>query len=175
MQTFSQAVADWHDFYLMVGQASATLVGLLFVSLSLNARLITGGSSAGPRTVAEQTFVNFLSVLLVAIVFLIPNPGPLELGLTLVFIGSVNLYRAVRRLVKARHTDLRGWGKGSVGRAVGGSALCYATLLIVAGSVLLGRISGLFWLIPVMILLMVEASRNAWELLLRPQHPGAEA
>jgi hypothetical protein len=36
MEAFTQAVEGWHDFYLMIGTAAATLVGLLFVSLSLN-------------------------------------------------------------------------------------------------------------------------------------------
>jgi hypothetical protein len=37
MDPFVQAVEGWHDFYMMIGTASATLVGLLFIAISLNA------------------------------------------------------------------------------------------------------------------------------------------
>jgi hypothetical protein len=39
--------------------------------------------------------------------------------------------------------------------------------MIIAGSVLLGRTGGIYWLVPVMILLLFAASRNAWDLLMR--------
>ena len=38
--TFEQALQSWHDFYLTAGAASATLVGLLFVGLSLHIRVV---------------------------------------------------------------------------------------------------------------------------------------
>jgi hypothetical protein len=174
MDPFAQAVEGWHDFYVMVGTAAATLVGLLFVSLSLNADVITGEANAGSRVLAEQTFANFLSVLLFAVLFLIPDQGPRGLGLPLVGIGSYGLYRTVRRLPLARRTHARAWGRGSVARHVGGSALCYLALLAVAVSVLLGQTAGLYWLVPVMILLIVEASRNAWDLLVQLRSQGTE-
>jgi hypothetical protein len=35
-ETARHALEAWHDFYLLSGTASATLAGLLFVSLSFN-------------------------------------------------------------------------------------------------------------------------------------------
>jgi hypothetical protein len=46
-------------------------------------------------------------------------------------------------------------------------------LLIIAASVPLGRTSGLYWLVPVMILLIVAASSNAWDLLLQLRDPSS--
>jgi hypothetical protein len=37
--------------------------------------------------------------------------------------------------------------------------------------VLLGQTSGLYWLVPVMIMLIWDASLNAWDLLLRLREP----
>ncbi len=42
MTTFPQAVEGWHDFYIVIGTAAATLMGLLFLSRSLNADMIRG-------------------------------------------------------------------------------------------------------------------------------------
>jgi hypothetical protein len=52
--------------------------------------------------------------------------------------------------------------------------ICYVALLIIAISVLMGMTGGLYWLVPVMILLIVNASTNAWDLLLRLRYPTGE-
>jgi hypothetical protein len=57
----------------MIGTAAATLIGLLFVSLSLNAGVMTRKSNADLRALAAQTLGKFLSVLTFAVVFLIPS------------------------------------------------------------------------------------------------------
>jgi hypothetical protein len=33
----TEALKDWHDFYVLVGTAAATLLGLLFIAVSLGA------------------------------------------------------------------------------------------------------------------------------------------
>jgi hypothetical protein len=73
MNTVAQAVEGWHDFYLMIGAAAATLMGLLFVSLSLNVDIIACQASAGLRVLAAQTFTSFLSAVMLAVLFLIPS------------------------------------------------------------------------------------------------------
>jgi hypothetical protein len=47
-------------------------------------------------------------------------------------------------------------------------------LLIIAVSVLLGQTAGLYWLVSVMILLIWDASLNAWDLLLRLREPAGK-
>ena len=64
MDTFANVIEGWHDFYMMVGAAASTLVGLLFVSLSLNVEVITHEANADLRELAIQTFTNFLNVIL---------------------------------------------------------------------------------------------------------------
>ena len=50
IEPFQHALERWHDFYLLAGTAAATLMGLLFVSLSIHLEKIVaeGGASAGP-------------------------------------------------------------------------------------------------------------------------------
>jgi hypothetical protein len=80
MSEFSVAVAGWHDSYILVGTAAATLVGLLFVSLSLNANEIAREANADLRVLAAQTFTSFLIVVMLAVVFLIPATLVLPAG-----------------------------------------------------------------------------------------------
>jgi hypothetical protein len=173
MGTFAQVVEGWHDFYLMIGTAAATLIGLLFVSLALNADVIARQANADLRLLAAQTFTNFVCVLMFAVIFLIPDQGPMGLGLPLLGIDGFGLYITVHRLLEARRNRPRAWGRGSLARRFTMPTLCFVTLLIIAVSVLLGQTGGLYWLVPVMILLIFDASLNAWDLLLRLREPPA--
>jgi hypothetical protein len=171
MDTFAQAVDGWHDFYLMIGTAAATLVGLLFVSLSLNVDVITRQDNAELRVLAAQTFTGFLNVVMLAVLFLIPSQVPLGLGLPLLGISGYGLYETVGRFLKARRGRPRAWGRGRVAHRFVVPTFCFVAILAIAVTVLLGRTGGLYWLVPVMISLIVAASRNAWDLLLGLREP----
>jgi hypothetical protein len=41
---------DWHDFYMLLGTASAALVALLFVAVSIGASFLTPERSVATRT-----------------------------------------------------------------------------------------------------------------------------
>ncbi len=167
MDAFAQAVVGWHDFYLMIGTAAATLIGLLFVSLSLNIDVITRKESADLRVLATHSFGDFMSVLMFAVLFLIPNQVPLGLGLPLLGIGGYGLFNTIRRWRQARRQPGRAWEPGGgVTRRFHVPALCFLALIAIAVSVLLGGTDTLYGLVPVMILLVLGASRNAWDLLM---------
>jgi uncharacterized membrane protein SirB2 len=167
MQTFSQVVAGWRDFYLMVGTAAATLVGLLFVSLSLNADAISRKKNADLRALAEQTFASFLFILMFAVFFLIPGQEPLGLGLPLLGVGLLAMYVTVRHFLLSRRHHRRRWGWWSVTSRFVAAAVCFSGLIAIAILLLLGNTGGLNWLVSIMILLIISASFNAWNLLLR--------
>ena len=78
------------------------------------------------------------------------------------------------RLLLARRTPAPAWGRGQRRAPRGWPALCYLALVAIAVSVLLGHTAGLYWLVPVMLVLIVEASRNAWELLQQQRSQGME-
>ncbi len=155
----------------MVGTAAATLIGLLFVGLSLNAEVVTGKANADLRMLARQTFASFMLVLVFALLFLVPQQGSESLGLPLLCLDAFGLYSTVSRFRETRRKPPRAWGSGSLTRRFVLPALCFVVLFIVAVSVLLGQTSGLYWLVPVLIALIFDASLNAWDLLLRLREP----
>jgi hypothetical protein len=167
METFSQVVAGWRDFYLMIGTAAATLVGLLFVSLSLNADVIAKKKNADLRALAEQTFASFLFILMSAVFFLIPGQEPLGLGLPLLGVGLLAMYVTGRHFLLTRKHHPRHWGWWSVTSRFIAAAVCFAGLIAIAILLLLGNTGGLNWLVSIMIVLITSASFNAWNLLLR--------
>lgn len=63
----------WRDYFIFTGSIGATLLGLLFVSVSLNAEEILSGSHRHLKELAGQTFQSFILVVLVSLFFLFPG------------------------------------------------------------------------------------------------------
>jgi hypothetical protein len=61
----------WHEFYTMSGAASASLTGLVVVALSMHRDVIARHS--GYRSVALQTVIAFITILMVAALELVPT------------------------------------------------------------------------------------------------------
>jgi hypothetical protein len=156
---------SWHDFYLTMGTASASLIGLLFVALSLNLDAIMGESRVHVRAFAEQAFNSFSTVLLIAVCFLIPQHTADALGVVYVVLAIIGGYRMLRRA----HTVWRGRGRDRLGEvAFWHLALPAAAVLGLAASglgLLSGQPNALYWLVAVIIGLLMSAARSSWDLL----------
>ena len=63
---------DWHDFYVLVATASATLVGLMFVAMSIGTTIFNEEHRAALETFLTPTVVHFAAVLLAGLVIVIP-------------------------------------------------------------------------------------------------------
>jgi hypothetical protein len=112
--------ASWHDFYLRMGTASASLIGLLFVALSVNLDAIMGASRDHVRAFAEQAFTSFSTVLLIAVCFLIPQHTADDLGIVYVVLAIIGGYRMLRRAP----TVWLGRGRDRLGRRPSGAWRC---------------------------------------------------
>ena len=56
-----QALFDhWHDFFLLAGTAAVTLLGLLFVALSLHLDLLVCNEGAYLKAIALEAFFSFI-------------------------------------------------------------------------------------------------------------------
>ena len=94
------------DFiYETMGGAAAALLGLLFVSVSVRAEQILGARHSHARRIAEQAFQNYLAVLMVSLVSLMPNVGTISLGFTLLYMLGIWAAWVVIRL----HQTLMNW------------------------------------------------------------------
>jgi hypothetical protein len=71
-----EALHEWHEFYLLVGTAAATVLALLFVAVSLGAGYLTSQHQAPTRTFMSPVVIHFTSVFFVAAICLIPSHGP---------------------------------------------------------------------------------------------------
>ena len=90
--SFSAAVGPWQNFYILVGTASATLIGLLFISITFGSRLVTPESVAVARAFYDPVLTHFAQVLIVSCVMLMPTMTATIAGVALLVISAVRLF-----------------------------------------------------------------------------------
>src|ERR1051325_11210391 len=101
MSEAADILREWHDFYLLAGTAAATLHGLLFIAVTLNADLILSGSRPHIKRVAEQAFQNYIAVLFLSMLFLVAGQPPRVLAVQTVVLAAFMLAWAIYRLRRA--------------------------------------------------------------------------
>ena len=67
-----EEIEHWHEFYLLVGTAGATLVALLFVSISLGVGFLNEQRAAATRAFYSPVVVHFTAVFFISAVGLFP-------------------------------------------------------------------------------------------------------
>jgi hypothetical protein len=92
----------WDNFYIMAGTAGATLIGLLFVIITLGTHLSSSRVAQGARAFLTPTLVHFGSVLFQALVVLVPWPSVWPVGVILGFCGLVGLVYLMDIIFKRR-------------------------------------------------------------------------
>jgi hypothetical protein len=101
-------------------------------------------------------------VLLFAIMFLIPQQTPVGLSLPLLLRGALGLANLVLQWHRARkHRD-----RLSVARRSTLPIVALISVIVIAVSVLAGQTTAFYWLVPVMLLFLASATRNAWDLFI---------
>ncbi len=158
---------SWDQFYEMIGGAAATLLGLLFVSVSLNAETILGSAHKHSRRLAEQAFQNYLAVLVVSLAVVMPVGASRSMGYTLLSVCALWTVWAVVRMVQAVGSSPAGESRiGPLRRYVstllGFGMLIYAAYLMVTG----GK-GYADYIAPGVMLLIISATIVSWELLIK--------
>ena len=69
----AEALRDWHDFYVLGGTASATLIGLMFVAASIGASYFEEKNAAGLRLFLTPTVVHFSAILITCLLVTVPT------------------------------------------------------------------------------------------------------
>ena len=155
---------SWTSLYIAVASAAAALAGLLFVAVSLNLTTILNKSAHRER--ARQAMGGFISLLVLAILILIPGQNARLLGSELVaasLIAAGIVLRLERQGFQARASGQRkGWLMRTMVLNLGWllGILCGVSLFI-------GRLGGLYWLIPTIFIYLLWNLNNVWVLLVQ--------
>jgi hypothetical protein len=80
MPPLSDALTPWQGFYTLLGGASATMVGLLFVAASISSGAFTAGRTAASRMFLSSSVVHFSGILAVCLIVMTPVREPAWFG-----------------------------------------------------------------------------------------------
>jgi hypothetical protein len=160
----------WHEFYLLIGTAAATLTALMFVVISLGTRVVARDTGVqAVRTFVTPTVVFFTTALLLSAIMLMPSPPTVVLGGVLAVGGVAGIAYLVVIGVQEQ------WRRSSLGREdwawyyalpLGANLL----LLVAALGVEVENSVGLYAAAVVGMLFVVVGIRNAWDLALYLAH-----
>jgi hypothetical protein len=157
-------LADWGNFYVIIGSAAAGLTGLMFVVITLGAQAQTIGSEKGLQAFVTPTVVHFCSALIVAVYMSTPGQNPESLGAGAGLGGAAGLtyvawaMRAAKRLREYEPVGEDWLWHGAF------PTLAYAVLVGIAAMFLTGHTTvALYTLAADTMFLLLTAIHNAWD------------
>jgi hypothetical protein len=162
---FETAIQSWHDFYMIVGTAAASLVGLLFVGLSLHLRIVVTHSDV--KSLARITLASLGLTLILALFMVIPDAtDPSSTGWDLVGAGIFGFVLIGRPLVAGVHSSRRALSFPHLMLRFGLTGATFVSVLVAGAILVWGSYElGLSWLVGVSVALLIGALRNSWDLL----------
>jgi hypothetical protein len=87
---------DWQNFFMLTGTASATLIGLLFLAVSIGTPFSASQTRAYLRTFVSPILLSYSQVLLLSCLALMPLPGSFIPGILLLIPGCFNSALALK-------------------------------------------------------------------------------
>ncbi len=168
-----QELHEWHEFYLLLGTAAATLLALLFVAVSLGTGFLNPRRKAATRAFFSPIVVHFGAVFLISAVTLVPGHT------TGFFIGAIIATAVVGLAVALYVTSSIVWHSWTnlledylaygMLPAAGYLALFAAAAMIWTGNEMAFDVLG-----GSLLLLLLVNVRNAWDLTLSMIHHQAD-
>lgn len=164
----SEELLLWRDFNVSLVAASAGLLGLLFVALSIHVRALSARGNAELRAVARTVFLGYVVSLAIGFLALVPQSLS-AFGYELVAV----ILAAALPFTAAARSGLRATGVGydrrvTVLQFVAGFAL-FAVSIGAAIGVIVGEGAALYFVAGIGVLSLVWGVFNTWELIFRVQ------
>ncbi len=159
-------LAEWHEFYALLGTAAAALVALLFVAVSIATDVLTPEPESRRNTATYMSPVvfHYANILFLSLIAMIPTQTWESFGIVIAVasIGSFGYSLLVMvRVHRNSISDLSDrLGYGAV------PMLCYTAGLISSWFILREQPAGLNLLAAAALALLVTNIRNAWDLMI---------
>jgi hypothetical protein len=158
---------SWSTFYAVSGGAAATLLGLLFVAVSMNAAAVLRDTHGDSQRLAEQAFQNYLTVLLISLLALFPQIKLSEFGASTLGLTALSVFWVLVRLylVLTKPLDLR--SKLFSFRRHLLSLAGFVMLIVSAVRMITTSEDHRIWIAVGIVVLVAAATTVSWELLAR--------
>jgi hypothetical protein len=164
--SLSTLLHDWHDFYVLVGTAAATLVGLMFVAVSIGTAIFDEDHRMAMTAFITPTVMHFASVLFGCLIATMPSHSWITLGSLLgtgalagaVYSGRLAMQMVIRRRFKVDLEDRVFYGVVPLAGYV--LALIAAALLFTHAAAVSADL-----IAAAVLTLLFAAIRNAWDMM----------
>ena len=162
---FQTTLQSWHDFYSITGTAAASLVGLLFVGLSLHLRIVVTHEDV--KALARVTLTGLGVTLVLSLFMVIPEANdPSSTGWDVTGVGIFGFVLLVRPLLAGIRSSHRALSFPHLILRFGVTALSFAAVISGGAILVSGQYrAGFSWLVGISVVLLVGALRNSWDLL----------
>jgi hypothetical protein len=161
----AELLHDWHDFYLLVGTASATLVGLMFVAASIGSSIFNEEHRAPMTAFITPTVTHFAAALFTCLLVTIPTQNWRTLGGLIgagglagsIYCGRLVMQMIIRRRFNVDLSDRLFYALLPL--------LGYLLALISAVLLLMQSAASANLIAAAVLTLLFTAIRNAWDMM----------
>ena len=157
-------LADWHEFYGLLGTASAALVALLFVAASIGANVFTQETAGATRTYMSPVVFHYTNILFLSLIALIPDQTGESFAIVIALASLGSIGYSVFILVRVWQHELSDLADRLAYGCV--PVLCYGVGLACGWLIFTGHEAGLDALAGAALLLLIVNMRNAWDLMI---------
>ncbi len=163
---FWAILKEWQTFFFIIAGAAASLIGLMFVVISLASDRVLATASQETRIYVTPTLIYFTSALVIGASMTVPSFSQTLIGLLTVVFGLGGAVYCAYVLINTKRASRADWGVSDWVFHVSTPILSYIILTAVGFLLLTGTMDGIGTLPVAMILLLVSGIRNSWDLAL---------
>ena len=158
-----EMLEKWHEFFIVLGAAAGTLIGAMFVVVSIASGLVKG-SELSSRIFVTPTIIHLAFVLMSCALTLVPSLTRVTFGASAGVAGIVFIGYAGRNTFHIGHRRALEWSD-HLWYSV--TPLIAYLLMIVSGILVLEAAPGAVETLAfALALLVISGIRNAWDLIL---------
>jgi hypothetical protein len=155
------ATAGWENFFVAEAGASAALLGLLFVAVSISLAKVLEYKHLPGR--AAEALIVLIAVLVASTCCLVPGQSSLALGIEIAAMGACAWLMPMRLQLRNPHqSGARRWW---VINRIALTQLSSLPMLAAGISLIAERGGGLYWLVPSVVFSFATAIFSGWVLL----------
>jgi hypothetical protein len=155
-------MTEWNTLLALQAGAAATLIGLVFVAVSINLDRVLDYPGLPDR--AAETVLQFLGVFLISTVALVPGQPELLLAIELLAIGV--LFWVIPIVLQVKYLRLKtGHPRWWIVLRTGLSQLATVPFCVAGIALLMGASGARYWLVPGFVFSFVAGIVNSWILL----------
>jgi hypothetical protein len=158
-----EALDKWHDFFLVLAAAAGTLIGAMFVVVSIASGMIKGEALTS-RIFVTPTIIHLAAVLMSCAFVLVPTLTRFGLGAAAGIGGIVFLGYAGRNMFHIHRRDELVWSDYCWYGLT--PSLAYLVMIVGAVLVLESARFAIEAIALALALLVISGIRNAWDLIL---------